>query len=184
MGGNKTDGVVSAKQKDKAADTPSNTDEQQQATSQVVADVQTTDEAKTPVTDPPELTEGQVTEQSLAAKEESQISKTAISETQDNKKSVEQKDVKPKKSPVTKKVTETPKQTDAQVKTPEKNPFELRIKNNGRRRLLQFCGVFLESGQTTTVTLKNQLEVDHVKDTLRQFNELAGRNDLVVEEAE
>lgn len=65
-----------------------------------------------------------------------------------------------------------------------KNPFELRIKNNGRRRLLQFCGVFLESGKTTTVTLKNQLEVDHVKDTLRQFNELAGRNDLVVEEGE
>lgn len=74
----------------------------------------------------------------------------------------------------------TPQQPTPQVA----NPFELRIKNNGRRRLLQFCGVFLESSQTTTVTLKNQLEVDHVKDTLRQFNELAGRNDLVVEEGE
>lgn len=65
-----------------------------------------------------------------------------------------------------------------------KNPFELQIKNNGRRRLLQFCGVFLEAGQTTIVILQNQPEVDHVKDTLRQFNELAGRNDLMVEEAE
>ena len=80
-------------------------------------------------------------------------------------------------------VTEKVKVT-CEVQLTEKNPFELKIHNKGRRRLLQFCGVFLEAGQTTIVTLKDQLEVDHVKDTLRQFNELAGRDDLVVEEAE
>lgn len=81
-------------------------------------------------------------------------------------------------------VNEQAKQLQTQDKPPKKNPFELRIKNNGRRRLLQFCGVFLEAGQTTIVTLQNQPEIDHVKDTLRQFNELAGRDDLIVEETE
>lgn len=169
-----------AKPKEKAVEAPSNTEAKQQETPQVTEKVKVDSETQLPVT-----TEGQVTEQgSLGKEEDTQANKTATSEAQGEKEPIVLTELKPKKSPVTKKVTETPKQTEAQVKPPEKNPFKLKIHNKGRRRLLQFCGVFLEAGQTTSVVLKSQQEVEHVKDTLRQFNELAGRDDLIVEEAE
>ena len=172
-----------AKPKEKAAANTSNTEAtQQQPTSQVVDEAKNESEAQLPVTDPPVTTEGQESpsqdqqgdaqdkvmdddKPSLIKGEEAEANTETITETQDEKNPpVVENDIKPKQS--------------------EKNPFELRIKNNGRRRLLQFCGVFLEAGQTTIVTLQNQPEVDHIKDTLRQFNELAGRDDLIVEETE
>lgn len=228
MAGTKVEVGKVAKPKEKAAVNTSNTEAtQQQPTSQVVDEAKNESEAKSPVTDQPVTTEGQVV-QSPSLDQQSDTKGNS----QEDDKSVsvaksEEKDVAAEKmtselmDEPTPKVTEdakdkllwaddTPfneadyqelvkplisdksifdvneqaKQSQTQDKQPKKNPFELRIKNNGRRRLLQFCGVFLEAGQTTVVTLKNQPEVDHVKDTLRQFNELAGRDDLIVEEAE
>jgi hypothetical protein len=71
-----------------------------------------------------------------------------------------------------------------QVKAPEEVGFVLRVRNTGRPRLEQLTGTLLKQGEVTKVTLKSQSEYDHVVNTLRQFNELAGRKCLVILEGD